>query len=355
MENMVLSDIIRTCLAIDATAVRIYNLFSKSSENPDLKFFWERMAEEEKIHVRFWKELSRLAEKGMVPQVFEAPEQVLSDVRMIASKSRELLEQSAKGPDITTRFITAYRLEFYALHPAFETLFQSAGLLDGVRFNPENEYEEHINHFIEAMNKHGRVTPEIELLGESLQKLWKSNKRLSRQSTQDELTGVLNRRGFFNLVKPFIHLAWRNKYPVGILMIDLDHFKSINDKYGHQAGDKVLAEVAGILRVNVRPYDVLGRYGGEEFILFATSFSADGLSAIAEKLRSKVEEITRRTIGVTVSIGASYGLIVKDVEREMHNLITMADKCLYTAKKEGRNRIICTAIGPTDDASAKVA
>ncbi|MBZ0157119.1 MAG: GGDEF domain-containing protein [Alphaproteobacteria bacterium] len=356
MEDILINDIIRACLAIDAKAATIYEILSKSAEIADLKLFWQRMAMEERKHIRFWKELSRLAKKGMVPQVFESPEQVLADIRKIEEKTRELLEQSRKGPDITTGFLIAYRLEFYALHPAFETLFQSAIKLDGSRFNPEDEYEEHINHFIEAMNKYGRVTPEIELLGESLQRLWKNNKILARQSSIDELTGILNRRGFFNLVRPFSHLAQRNKYQIGILLIDIDHFKAINDRYGHQAGDRVLADVARILRENLRTSDVLGRYGGEEFIIFVAPLSPESLStiaekeslsAMAEKLRSKVEETTKRTIRVTISIGASYGRIETDAEKEVLRLIALADKCLYDAKEQGRNRIICfSALSP---------
>ena len=350
MEDDLINDIVRTCLAVDVKAARIYARFSLSSASPDLKAFWDRMAGEERMHARFWKELSNLADRGMVPQVFDSPGQVLDDLRKIDATAGELLEQSTQQPDIAGQFLIAYRLEFYTLHPAFESLFQSAMMLEGIRFNPGEEYEEHLDRFIEAMITFGRGAPAIELLGESLQRLWKNNRVLARQSSLDELTGVLNRRGFFNLVKPFVQLAWRNQYTVGVMMIDVDRFKLVNDRYGHQAGDKVLAEVARILRQSLRPYDMLGRYGGEEFIVFVTPFSPGNLMAMANKLRARVEEITGNDIPVTVSIGAASGRIEKDAETELRSLIATADRALYTAKKEGRNRVVCASAEATGEA-----
>ncbi len=103
-----------------------------------------------------------------------------------------------------------------------------------IRPNPEDEYESHLKRFIDALNQFGKTSPEMELLGETLQRLWLENRNLARQSLYDNLTGTLNRRGFFDSIKPLSYLAQRSNLMVGIMMIDIDNFKTINDSYGHR-------------------------------------------------------------------------------------------------------------------------
>ena len=187
--------------------------------------------------------------------------------------------------------------------------------------------------------RNGEGAPEIEMLGETLQLLWKKNRELVRQLSLDELTGIYNRRGFFNAAKPFLHLARRNRQAVGFMMLDIDDFKIVNDTLGHQKGDEALRSTARILQRGVRASDILGRYGGEEFIIFFSSVRKDSTFQLAEKIRIVVEKEMADHIPLTVSIGISAGELGEKVEEGMMLLIKEADNCLYSAKNSGKNRV----------------
>ncbi len=157
-------------------------------------------------------------------------------------------------------------MEFYLLHPAFERLFHFMKVLEGNELiSPEDEYDNHINELIEAMKVYNSASIELELLGETLSRLWAENKNLAIRSTYDDLTGIFNRRGFFDAINPLLHFAHRNKNRVGIIIFDIDHFKKVNDAHGHLKGDEVLKHIADVVKKNTRSSDIFARYGGEEF------------------------------------------------------------------------------------------
>lgn len=338
MEEKILVDIINLCLALDTKASQAYSEISGLSENSELKQFWENMAKEEEEHIEFWQKLLKLAKKGLLPQLFQNGEKIKAELEEIAEKVGTLIENAKSTRNISDAFLIAFQLEFFLLHPAFETLFHFIKIFD-TQVNPEDVYERHLNAFIEAFNKYGTVTPELGLLGEALQRLWRENKALALQSSLDELTGILNRRGFFNILKPLSHLAQRSNLNIAIVMIDIDHFKKVNETYGHSRGDEVLLKIANILKNNIRTSDIVARYGGEEFIIYLSSVDPNSTYNIAEKIRKKVEEETTDDIPVTISGGLSYGPLTKKVEEEIVDYINKADACLYEAKGSGRNKI----------------
>ena len=339
MGDDTLFDTVKLCLALDQKASDIYARLSSLVEIEELKRFWKEMSDDEMTHVEFWKRLVELAENRMLPQVFDNPEKTKSELEEINNKVNMLWKQFKNRVTISDSFILAYRMEFYLLHPALETLFH---YMKGVetKTNPEDTYESHIEKFVDTFRKYGEVTPELELLGETLQSLWQKNRELARKSSFDELTEIFNRRGFFDTIKPLVHLSRRNRYPVGIMMADIDDFKKVNDTYGHQKGDDVLKTVAKVLKSNVRGSDIVGRYGGEEFIIFFYGVDEDVMYHIADTIREEIEEDTRNDIPVTVSIGISQRLLSSDVEDTIMTLIGTADACLYRAKGEGKNRVV---------------
>lgn len=167
-----------------------------------------------------------------------------------------------------------------------------------------------------------------------------SNEKLKFMATRDPLTGMLNARSYYEICEGLIKLAHRNKSPYSVLFVDLDHFKSINDSYGHAAGDLVLKAVADCLANNLRGSDVLGRIGGEEFSIFLpnTPF-ADALN-LAEHVRSSIEAIMP-AIGegnrkITASIGVARN---EHSEQTMLEIQQQADIAMYRAKAAGRNRV----------------
>ncbi|MFS1701414.1 GGDEF domain-containing protein [Alteromonas sp. AMM-1] len=158
-------------------------------------------------------------------------------------------------------------------------------------------------------------------------------------SSHDPLTGALNRSGF---ALEFRHLFpdSRLKLNTALLVIDLDHFKRVNDTYGHDAGDKVLQQCAETLFKNVRLNDRLVRWGGEEFALLCVDTSLQQAQLIAEKIRTMLEELDIQTGKATLSVTASIGVAVSNHLEEFDALFQRADKALYHAKEIGRNCVV---------------
>lgn len=161
-------------------------------------------------------------------------------------------------------------------------------------------------------------------------------KRAEELSITDPLTGLCNRLKLDELFHTYIHVSQRHGTPFSILLLDIDRFKSVNDTYGHQVGDTVLQEFADILRKNVRTEDVVGRWGGEEFMILAPGSDIEAAKRLAQKLRVEVETFSFSTIGhKTCSFGVS-SYHKGDDEKSM---VSRADDALYRAKANGRNRV----------------
>lgn len=164
----------------------------------------------------------------------------------------------------------------------------------------------------------------------------------------DSLTGIPNRRALMEHAEHAV--ARRNGAPIAVLMIDVDHFKHINDTLGHPAGDEVLRHITRLLAGRLRNGDMLGRYGGEEFCVIAPDTDADGALTLAESLREIISFATLSAghagLTVTVSVGVAY--CPANAARELNDLLVEADAALYAAKKAGRNRVICFGLGKID-------
>ena len=165
-------------------------------------------------------------------------------------------------------------------------------------------------------------------------------KRLQDLAYLDTLTGLANRRFLEQTLEARLNEVSRYGWTLGVIMMDIDHFKAINDTYGHKAGDRVLQMVARTLRGATRSYDLVGRWGGEEFLAILTNTSLDDVSAIAERYRALVEQSDvleeNRRLRVTLSLGAT--LANPDLDTAS-SLVARADELLYRSKNAGRNRV----------------
>jgi diguanylate cyclase (GGDEF)-like protein len=165
-------------------------------------------------------------------------------------------------------------------------------------------------------------------------------KKLSQLAITDGMTGLYNHRHFQELLKNELARSKRYGYPVGLLMIDIDHFKKFNDTYGHQVGDEVLKAVARTLRRQVRTTDAVSRYGGEEITVILPHTGLDDAGLVGEKVRQAVEVLDLPVEGKTVKITISVGVAgFPDCATEQSDLILEADNAMYRAKENGRNQV----------------
>jgi len=165
---------------------------------------------------------------------------------------------------------------------------------------------------------------------------------LKEQALKDSLTGLWNRRAIFAMLEREIHRAQRDHFPITLVMIDLDHFKNINDTYGHLTGDDVLRETACRLTDTMRPYDFAGRYGGEEFLIVLPSCSPQNGLQRAEHFRRAIADKLMPTAVGPLAVTCSLGVASYEEGMPPEDLIHRADEGLYRAKRMGRN-CVCTA------------
>ncbi len=161
------------------------------------------------------------------------------------------------------------------------------------------------------------------------------------QATHDSLTGIWNRGALFDRLRAEVERAQRKGTPISIFLIDIDHFKQVNDEFGHPAGDAVLREIAQRLNAAVRGYDIVGRYGGEEFIVAAADLESERPGELAERLREAMSSSPVVAAAGEVAITASIGVATTAsfLDYSLEKLIQSADAALYEAKRNGRNQV----------------
>jgi diguanylate cyclase (GGDEF)-like protein len=175
-----------------------------------------------------------------------------------------------------------------------------------------------------------------EIVKSRTRELEQKNEELNRLATTDRLTGLYNRLFLEKMLPHEFAVAKRFSNPFSFIMLDIDHFKQINDRYGHQAGDEVLKTIARIILDNIRACDITVRWGGEEFLIICSDTHLPGARILAEKLRQAVE---RHDFPIVERCTASFGVSAYQEHDDIHSMMERADRALYAAKRGGRNRV----------------
>ncbi len=164
---------------------------------------------------------------------------------------------------------------------------------------------------------------------------------LGLSHSYDYLTGTLNRQAFFQLLSQEHARIKRTSEFCCLMLVDIDHFKKVNDKYGHKAGDLVLRHIADFLNNNLRPYDLTCRYGGEEFLVCLPNTTAGIARTAIERLREKISQTNISvTDDITINVTASFGITLLSADEDWSMSIEHADAAMYQAKARGRNRVV---------------
>ncbi|HVR60598.1 MAG TPA: GGDEF domain-containing protein [Polyangia bacterium] len=164
-------------------------------------------------------------------------------------------------------------------------------------------------------------------------------KQLYQSALRDGLTNSFNRRYFLDRLNSELKFAKRHQTSLALLFLDVDHFKRVNDNYGHPAGDRVLAEISARISGMLRNEDVFARYGGEEFAVVCRGIDLAGAEALATRILSAVREMRIEHAGRTILVTVSIGVAIAPGPSDVHALIAAADAAMYEAKRQGRDRI----------------
>lgn len=220
---------------------------------------------------------------------------------------------------------------------------ESEDLVEGM----DSGADDYLTKPYKAPELHARLRAGQRIL-ELQEQLLAAREALRQEATHDSLTGLLNRHAILGVLQIELARTSRESQHLSVLMADLDHFKQINDSYGHLAGDVVLREAASRMKECIRSYDSVGRYGGEEFLVVLPGCSAEGALAQAERIRISLGgtpySYGAHSIPVTCSIGST--CYTPSTKADTDSLIREADLGLYAAKANGRNQVVTTCIEP---------
>jgi diguanylate cyclase (GGDEF)-like protein len=193
-----------------------------------------------------------------------------------------------------------------------------------------------VQNHLELKRQNDQIREQRDLLVRRKEELEAANKKILRMAATDELTQLSNRHSFNIYLTAAMSAARRHEYPLSLIMIDLDHFKVVNDTYGHNEGDLVLKAFAGMVRDTIRTEDVAARWGGEEFIIILPHTACEAATALADRIRVICEKQAAIMHGLTTS----FGVAQFQIEDDDDSLIRRADSAMYRAKHEGRNRLV---------------
>lgn len=180
---------------------------------------------------------------------------------------------------------------------------------------------------------------QVRTLEESLDGMQRRTKQLKQQAITDALTGMVNHDYVFEALGRMLQRAQSKQLPLCIVMADLDYFKKVNDNHGHQAGDQVLSDVASRIKGALREFDVVGRYGGEEFLLLLQDTPLETARIIAERIRLRITDHPINLADLILHVSISSGIAMANADDDVQSLVKRADQALYKAKDAGRNKV----------------
>lgn len=312
----------------------------------------QQMLRIERIGKRLFNVANCIVTLGAVPPKLPAVARSMAAIEMAFCHGIPLSAEPVVMPDVRNdanlcrhpSVAGAPYIRFYAAHPVVGQGGELLGRVSLVNYTPRlmSEVDRQMLADLAVL-----IERELQLgsMGAMQFELERTNKSLRRKSLIDPLVGTWNRGAIMRVVTIDAIRCEKAGVPLSLIVVDLDHFKQINDTHGHPAGDEVLIKVASRLRSCMRPREALGRYGGEEFLIVLPGASGVTAAAVAERMRQAIamhpEAVGDATLNVTISAGvASTDLFPKAT---MEELIHRADTALYAAKEAGRNRVMRAA------------
>lgn len=344
-------EILEQCVKLDGFARQTYERLASAAVDPGLRATLETLAREEGDHCDWWLDLIGSYDEGLLPDIVSEPSEVMGELTERWADMARLVPEDLSALSSRELLAIAARLEFFMILPVFGELIDLVE--PGQAGKRHAAYGRHLEHLTDAIAELSADDPLVAFMADVLKRVATDNRALTRHATRDALTGLRNRRSLDGQLRQW--LAWSQRYarPLGVLLVDLDEFKAINDGLGHQAGDRVLALVADALEGSVRGSDMVARYGGDEFAIIAPEADEGEAGALAERIVTALRELRIPMDGGEVAVSLSVGIAVVpagSAEVTPETVLSTADRSLYEAKNAGRDRAGRTLLaGPPSD------
>jgi diguanylate cyclase (GGDEF)-like protein len=335
--------VLQLCMEIDELAVESYEAMAAASEEPEVRALFGQMGRDKAAHISWWRRLLTAFDEDRLPRVLGDPLDLVGQLESVIADVRATMPGDLAGMTTDEMLTTAAKVEYFALEPVFGELLDMLGPVDGALAH--EAYDNHIERLISAIESQHRGTDSLPgFLVRVLRRSWRNSTAMTSYAMRDPLTGLYNRRALDSYLTQWTAWACRYSRPVSVLMMDIDDFKRVNDRQGHTVGDAALVAVAYAITTSARASDIVGRFGGDEFLLIAPESGPAEIAQVAERVLENVRAMSLPStngdgLGLTISVGVA----VSDGSAgpkvcTPDSLLTAADAGLYGAKAAGKDR-----------------
>lgn len=334
--------ILEMCVRVDELAASAYLDMQSRCADPAIAGMCGEMAAEEAVHAQWWRELIEAWDDGLLADAWAASDASRKGLADAVAELERYGTGSKEPLDAESVLMTAARIEFFALDTAFAELLELVE--PGIARSRHLAYSTHVHRLIHALESTFPADSVQAFLASVLRRSEDQDKALSRYATHDQLTGLGNRRALAAQAQQWASWAARYGSAVSVLVVDIDHFESVNDAWGHAVGDRVLVAIAEAICGAVRGADLVTRYGGAEFVVLAPELEPDGARVVAERLGRVIRELKVSVsddayVSVTASVGIATLFDPPDSEpRNLDTILAAATRSLHAAKRSGRDR-----------------
>ncbi len=330
--------ILKTCAEMDTIAQATYESMARHVDDPELAAVFERLAAEENTHVSWWEGLANAWDRGLLPDIVNDTEGLERHLTRVLSEIEAMLPVDFSTVSDDVMLDIAARMEFFMTDPVFGELLELTE--PGGAPSHREAYARHLECVVGAIEDHYSRSDLGRFFAGVIRRAWRDNLALTTYATRDPLTSLLNRRGLLTHLEQWISWAERYSRPLGLLLVDVDDFKRINDTFGHGVGDLALKAVATSLERTLRGSDLVARYGGDGFAIVAPEAEAEELRLLASRLVGAVSALDLKDIdGTAIPLGISVGGAVLTTangpDDDIDRFLAAADRSLYEAKQAG--------------------